>query len=88
MDNCRVLRVELRSENQRMSLASNIRGKGIGQEILPRIFDPFFTTKPAGEGTALGLNIVKKVVEKHSGKIEVTWAIGQRTFTVSIAIAI
>jgi signal transduction histidine kinase len=55
---------------------------------LPRIFDLFFTTKPAGAGTGLGLDIVKKVVEKHSAKIEVTWAMAQRTFTVSIAIAI
>ncbi|MBE9119736.1 hypothetical protein IQ269_02680 [Tychonema sp. LEGE 07199] len=70
------------------SLLSNIRSKGIGPEVLPRIFDPFFTTKPAGEGTGWGLDIVKKVVEKHSAKIEVRSAIGQRTFTVSISIAI
>ncbi|MEG4864161.1 MULTISPECIES: ATP-binding protein [Microcoleaceae] len=55
---------------------------------MPRIFDPFFTTKPAGEGSGWGLDIVKKVVEKHSAKIEVRSAIGQRTFTVSISIAI
>ncbi|MBE9184076.1 AAA family ATPase [Microcoleus sp. LEGE 07076] len=88
MDNCGVLRVEVRAEHQRMFVSVTDSGKGIAPEILPRIFDPFFTTKPAGEGTGLGLDIVKKIVEKHSGKIEVRSAIGQTTFTVSIPIAI
>ncbi|MEG3934553.1 MULTISPECIES: ATP-binding protein [unclassified Microcoleus] len=57
-------------------------------EIWPRIFDPFFTRKPADEGSGLGREIVKKSVEKHSGKIEVTSVIGQRTCIVSISIAI
>ncbi|MEG4251017.1 MULTISPECIES: ATP-binding protein [unclassified Microcoleus] len=55
---------------------------------MPRIFDPFFSTKPADEGSGLGLEIVKKSVEKHSGKIEVTSVIGQRTCIVSISIAV
>ncbi|HSF74778.1 MAG TPA: ATP-binding protein [Microcoleus sp.] len=55
---------------------------------MPRIFDPFFTTKPANEGSGLGLEIVKKSMEKHSGKIEVTSVIGQRTCIVSMPIAV
>ncbi|MCP4458944.1 MAG: HAMP domain-containing histidine kinase, partial [Cytophagales bacterium] len=35
-----------------------------------KIFDPFFTTKPAGEGTGLGLGIVKKIIDKHEGTID------------------
>ncbi|MCS7085744.1 MAG: ATP-binding protein [Bacteroidia bacterium] len=46
-------------------------GPGIAPEIMPKIFDPFFTTKPAGEGTGLGLDICRKIVEKHGGRIEV-----------------
>jgi PAS domain S-box-containing protein len=44
-------------------------GSGIAPEILDKIFDPFFTTK--ANGTGLGLAIVKKIVESHSGYIDV-----------------
>lgn len=54
-------------------------GKGIPAEILPQIFRPFFTTKRAGEGSGLGLDIVKKIIDKHQGKIEVASEIGKGT---------
>ena len=60
---------------------------GIFPEILPRIVEPLFTTKNANEGRRLGLDIVKKIVEKYSVKIEVASVIGQKTFIVSIPIA-
>jgi PAS domain S-box-containing protein len=44
-------------------------GCGIAPEHLDKIFDPFFTTK--ANGTGLGLAIVKKIVESHSGYIDV-----------------
>jgi signal transduction histidine kinase len=46
-------------------------GCGIAPEHLDKIFDPFFTTKPSGEGSGLGLDIVKKIIEKHQGRIDV-----------------
>jgi len=61
-------------------------GKGIPPEIQPKIFDPFFTTKPPGEGSGLGLDIIKKIIEKHEGVIEVESIPGQTTFTVSLPI--
>ena len=44
-------------------------GPMIPEDVLPKIFDPFFSTKKRGEGTGLGLNIVKKIIEKHKGEI-------------------
>ncbi len=45
-------------------------GCGIPQDILKKIFDPFFSTK-GSKGTGLGLAVTKKVIEEHSGKLEV-----------------
>jgi signal transduction histidine kinase len=62
-------------------------GVGIPADIQAKIFEPFFTTKPVGEGSGLGLDIVKKIIEKHEGKITVASEPGKTTFTVYIPIA-
>lgn len=61
-------------------------GSGIEPEIQKRIFEPFFTTKPMGEGSGLGLEIVKKIIDKHSGRIEVESEPGRTTFKVWLPI--
>ena len=35
-------------------------GPGMPEEVRGRIFEPFYTTKPVGEGTGLGLDIVRR----------------------------
>ncbi len=59
-------------------------GPGISPDVLPHIFDPFFTTKPDGEGSGLGLDIVKKIVAKHDGTIVAKSIPGRTTFTVTL----
>ncbi len=57
-------------------------GNGIPDAIKDRIFEPFFTTKPTGEGSGLGLDISRKIIEKHQGKIEFESQPGRTTFRV------
>ncbi|MCS7298065.1 MAG: ATP-binding protein [Bacteroidia bacterium] len=59
-------------------------GPGIPPEILPRIFEPFFTTKAKGEGTGLGLDICRRIVEKHQGRITVESRPGRTQFVVHL----
>jgi len=60
-------------------------GMGISKAVQENMFEPFYTTKPRGEGTGLGLDIVKKIIAKHNGKIEVHSEIGVgTTFSVFI----
>lgn len=59
-------------------------GPGIPPSIRESIFDPFFTTKPVGQGTGLGLDIVRRVVNWHNGEIEVTGEPGRTEFRVSL----
>jgi signal transduction histidine kinase len=52
-------------------------GGGIPQDVIEKIFAPFFTTK--ARGTGLGLAVVRKVVDRHKGKVEVESTVGQGT---------
>lgn len=58
-------------------------GSGITKEDVSRIFNPFFTTKDPGEGSGLGLFIVKQIVERNNGRISVESVPGEGSeFTV------
>ncbi len=59
---------EVAGRHARLLIADN--GPGFPVEMLPRVFEPYVTTK--ARGTGLGLPIVKKIVEEHSGTIEIS----------------
>jgi len=62
-------------------------GAGIPPEIRERIFDPFFTTKPVGQGTGLGLDIVRRLVRHNEGDIDVESQPGRTEFRVWLPLA-
>jgi len=63
-------------------------GCGIDPDIQDKIFEPFFTTKKPGEGTGLGLDIVKSIIERHNGNITFKSKVGEGTeFTVKLPIS-
>ena len=60
-------------------------GPGIGPADLERVFEPFFTTKDVGEGTGLGLDTARRIVEdRHRGSLQVASRPGRTAFTVRI----
>ncbi len=52
-------------------------GPGMTADVAEKIFNPFFTTKAQGSG--LGLAIVRKIVDAHEGRIDMTTADGRGT---------
>ncbi len=60
-------------------------GPGMPPDIAEKIFNPFFTTKAQGSG--LGLAIVRKIVDAHEGRIDMTTADGRGTrFRVTLPV--
>jgi signal transduction histidine kinase len=88
MGNKGMLKIEVKHQDNAISVSITDSGPGIPPEIMPRIFEPFFTTKPPGEGSGLGLDIVHKIIKKHQGKLQVESVPGQTKFTVSLPIEI
>jgi signal transduction histidine kinase len=61
-------------------------GVGISEEAIGKVFEPYFSTKQSGFG--LGLAVTKKIVEDHSGSVEVSSQLDHgTTFTVKLPAA-
>ena len=87
MNNSGILEISLKKIDDQILVAIADTGNGIPETIIGKIFEPLFTTKKLGEGTGLGLNIVKKIVEKHNGCISVESKPGEGTrFTITFPI--
>jgi signal transduction histidine kinase len=86
MNNKGTLQIDVAMQETTVLINITDSGVGISADIQGKIFEPFFTTKPPGEGSGLGLDIVRKIIEKHEGKISVTSTPGKTTFSVYIPI--
>jgi hypothetical protein len=65
-----VLRTQLLPSSGRVRLSVLDHGGGFPENILKRAFEPYVTTKQ--RGTGLGLAVVKKIVDDHASRIEIS----------------
>jgi signal transduction histidine kinase len=74
-------------EGDRVGITIADAGPGVPEENKKLIFEPFFTTKPTGQGTGLGLDIVRHiVVDKFGGEILLNSVPGKTEFTVKLPV--
>jgi signal transduction histidine kinase len=78
------LKIETLHSDEFVYVSITDTGSGIPKEIINRIFEPFFTTKKMGEGTGIGLDFVKRVIEHHHGEVKVQSTPGHTEFDISI----
>ena len=79
--------IETECNKNEITVMIRDNGTGIPKEILSRVFDPFFTTKKVGEGTGIGLDIVKNVIARHNGEVKVNSVPGKTEFIIKIPIS-
>src|SRR5580692_3482059 len=74
-------------EDNKVCVAIADDGPGIPEENRKLIFEPFFTTKPTGQGTGLGLDIVRHIVlDKFGGEIDLDSVPGKTKFTIKLPV--
>ena len=71
MDGRGTLRVSTRVDRGAVVVEIGDTGAGMSPETAEHAFDPFYTTKGVGEGTGLGLDISRRIVDRHRGDISI-----------------
>lgn len=64
----RLLEITLERTSEYIIIRFQDNGGGIDPEILPKIFDPFESKKVEG-GMGIGLNVAKKIIDEHGGRL-------------------
>jgi len=65
------LQISLSFQNARCQICVKDNGTGIPANHLTHVCEEFYTTKPPGDGTGLGLWVVKQNIEKNRGTFKI-----------------
>ncbi|MCW0213335.1 MAG: ATP-binding protein [Pseudonocardia sp.] len=85
MDGTGTLRLTVAADADAVAVSIADSGKGMTPQVAERAFDAFFSTKDVGEGTGLGLDIARRVVEeRHHGTITIDSRPGATTLHVRL----
>ncbi|WP_456488649.1 ATP-binding protein [Caminibacter pacificus] len=66
-----IIKISTKKDGDNVIIEIEDNGGGIDLHYLDKIFEPYFTTKEEGKGTGMGLYMVKEIIERNGGKIEV-----------------
>jgi len=66
-----LIKIKAYQANNEIIIEIEDNGGGIPKEIKDRIFEPYFTTKEEGKGTGMGLYMVREIINRMNGSIEV-----------------
>ncbi|MNV79280.1 Sporulation kinase D [compost metagenome] len=58
-----------RRNGSRLVLDLADTGAGMEDDVLAHAFEPFFTTKPRGQGSGLGLSVVRDLLQRAGGTV-------------------
>jgi len=86
MDQGGTLRIELDSVDNFVRVRIVDSGHGIPEEIRSQIFEPFFTTKKIGSGSGMGLDIVKRIIDRHQATVRLDSDETGTAFTLSFPV--
>lgn len=64
----RLFEITLENTDEYLLIKFKDNGGGIDEDMLPKIFDPFQSNKEEG-GMGIGLNVAKRIIDDHGGKI-------------------
>lgn len=74
------LDIHVAIEGEEICISIRDNGVGMDADVQQHLYDNFFTTKPAGEGTGLGMGIIRDIViQRHGGRLDFNTQPGEYT---------
>lgn len=78
IENCSI-KIKVYHQHSNLIIAVTDNAGGIDRKIIKKIFEPYFTTKHKSKGTGLGLYLIKQLLKKVDGDIEIISSLNEKT---------
>lgn len=80
------IKIKIIKRENIFNIAIEDSGDGIDPKILDKLFGSFYTTKKNGNGTGIGLNLSRKIIEGHSGQLNYDKSSVHTQFVISLPV--
>lgn len=84
MENQGTISIDVGKTENSLVVSITDTGKGIAIDDREQIFQIFFTTKTWRDGSGMGLYLVKNIINKHGGTIDLESYPGKTRFTIAL----